>query len=327
MYPFFFCLKDAAHSNILQRTSLALPSLPTLLEDPKELEEEQEKGNNRESESKRKIKTEDSNLEKEKEIKCDEMLSDKLLNSLFPTNTVQPKLETEVEFEQQKTNSLEKEKEIKHNDKLAHKFLKRKEETKTNKQPHSLFPSMAGQPTKEPGTRLEQEKTSSIVKNQAVEWSHTVRELLEEDESGEEEEIKCIHILPQTLLETKGESICIPRSRYNAPKVAQEETDDLEKEKEIEQLRALAETLLERERNLEVQMLEYYGLKEQEEAMNEMENLLKTNSTEAKFLSLKVESLQEENERLKNQILELEKVTNKLDRNKEKIKMLKKRFV
>jgi hypothetical protein len=320
----YFFFKDEAHSNVLQRTSLALPSLPTLFEDPIVLDEAQEKGNNRESESKINIKTEkDGNWEKEKEIKCDEMLIDKLLNredktisnkpnSLFPTKTGQPKAETEVEVEQQKTNILEKEEEIKH--------------TKSNK-PHSLFPSKVGQPKKEPGTKHEQEKTSSIVKNQAVEWSHTVWDLLEEDESDEEEEIRYLHILPQTLLETKGESICIPRSRYAAPKVAQEETDDLEKEKEIEQLRALAETLLERERNLEVQMLEYYGLKEQEGAMKEMENLLKTNSTETKFLSLKVESLEEENEKLKNQILELEKVTNKLDRNKEKIKMLKKRFV
>lgn len=339
-------MKNEAYSNVLQRTSIALPSLPTMLEDLNELDEAQEKGNNKENESKTKIETEKySNLEKEKEIKCDQMVSDRLLegeeetvsnklNSLSPTKTGQPKGDTEEKVEQQKTNNLEEEeKVIKRTDVLAHRLLKGKKETKSNK-PHPLFSTKAGQPKKDPGTRLGQEKTSAKVKNQVTEWPHTlVRDLLEEDDSEEEEDIKCLHILPQTLLETKEETICIrppnteqTKNRFT-PKVEQNKDDDVEKEKEIERLRALAETLLERERDLEVQMLEYYGLKEQEEAMKEMENLLKTNSTEAKFLSLKVESLEEENERLKNQILELEKVTNKLDRNKEKIKKLKQRFV
>ncbi|KAF3324533.1 protein CHUP1 [Carex littledalei] len=330
---------DEGHSNVIQRTSIAPPSLPTLLEELEEHEEANEQENNIKSELQEKIETEDCNLEKEKEIKCDQMLSDKLLqeeeetitnktNSLFLTETGQPETETETKVEQ-KSIILEKELEIKGED-----------ENIPNKT-HFLFPTMAGQPKKESETKHEQEKTSVKGKNQGIEWPHMlVRDLLyeeeeeeeEEEDDEDEEEIKYLHVLPQTLLETKEEiiSICPPNTEepknHIKAKVELEENDDLEKEKEIERLRALAETLLERERGLEVQMLEYYGLKEQEEAMKEMENVLKTNCNEAKFLSLKVESLEEENVRLKNQILDLEKVTNKLDKNKEEIKMLKKRL-
>ena len=124
--------------NVLQRTSITPPSLPTLLEEPEEYVEADEQENNKKSEPKEKIETEDCNLEKEKEIKCEQMLSDKLLheeeetitnkpNSLFPTETGQPETETETKVEH-KSIILEKELEIKHTDMLAHKLLKGEDE-------------------------------------------------------------------------------------------------------------------------------------------------------------------------------------------------------
>ncbi|KAJ3671143.1 hypothetical protein LUZ60_008569 [Juncus effusus] len=118
---------------------------------------------------------------------------------------------------------------------------------------------------------------------------------------------------PKTELETKSET-------------EQQNIGLSEKEEEIERLRNLAQSLLDKERNLEMQMLEYYGLKEQEEAMREMVKELTVNSMETKYLTSKVESLEEENERLKRQILEMEKMREKLDSNKGKISTLKKRL-
>ncbi|KAE8699451.1 Detected protein of confused Function [Hibiscus syriacus] len=63
-------------------------------------------------------------------------------------------------------------------------------------------------------------------------------------------------------------------------------------EQEIKHLRNMVRTLRERERNLEVQLLEYYGLKEREAAVLELENQLKMNNMEAKLFTLKIASLQ-----------------------------------
>lgn len=101
---------------------------------------------------------------------------------------------------------------------------------------------------------------------------------------------------------------------------------DLEMEQEIMRLRNLVESLSQRQRELEMEMLENYGLKEREAATKELENRLKISSVEAKFLTLKVESLQDENQRLKNQILEFEGLKNKLESMKAKIKLLKKQL-
>lgn len=46
----------------------------------------------------------------------------------------------------------------------------------------------------------------------------------------------------------------------------------------------MVKNLKERERDLEIQLLEYYGLKEQESAVVELHNRLKINSMETSFL-------------------------------------------
>ncbi|KAK8551262.1 hypothetical protein V6N13_119735 [Hibiscus sabdariffa] len=97
------------------------------------------------------------------------------------------------------------------------------------------------------------------------------------------------------------------------------EKDDLEQE--IKRLRNMVRMLRERERNLEVQLLEYYGLKEQEAAVVELENQLKM---EAKLATLKIASLQSENRRLENQVADHAKVEAELKAAKSRIKVLKK---
>lgn len=96
--------------------------------------------------------------------------------------------------------------------------------------------------------------------------------------------------------------------------------------KEIKNLRNTVKTLKERERNLEIQLLEYYGLKEQQAAVMELQNRLKLNNLEAKLFTLKIEALQTDNKRLQTQMADYAKVVTDLEAAKAKIKALKKKL-
>nr|GEX40133.1 protein CHUP1, chloroplastic-like [Tanacetum cinerariifolium] len=77
--------------------------------------------------------------------------------------------------------------------------------------------------------------------------------------------------------------------------------------------------LKERESNMEIELLEYYGLKEQETAVMELQNRLKLNNMEAKIFTLKIESLEA-------QMADYRKCQADLEAARAKIKMLKKRL-
>ncbi|XP_061338836.1 protein CHUP1, chloroplastic-like isoform X2 [Gastrolobium bilobum] len=105
---------------------------------------------------------------------------------------------------------------------------------------------------------------------------------------------------------------------------ASHEKDDYEQE--IRQLRNMIRMLQERERSLEVQLLEYCGLREQETAVMELQNRLKISNMEAKMFHLKVETLQSENRRLEAQVADHAKVQAELETAKTKVKFLKKKI-
>ncbi|KAF3450669.1 hypothetical protein FNV43_RR06758 [Rhamnella rubrinervis] len=95
---------------------------------------------------------------------------------------------------------------------------------------------------------------------------------------------------------------------------------------EIRHLRNMVRMLREREKNLEVQLLEYYGLKEQETVVMELQNRLKINNMEGKLFTLKIESLQADNRRLEAQVADHAKVVAELEAARSKIKLLKKKL-
>ncbi|KAH0459800.1 hypothetical protein IEQ34_010463 [Dendrobium chrysotoxum] len=96
-------------------------------------------------------------------------------------------------------------------------------------------------------------------------------------------------------------------------------TDDFEindsavMEEEIRNLRKLVQSLQEREACLEMKLLEYHGLKEQEVSIKELQNRLKISATETKLLSLKIESLKVENEKLRAEALDYSRVASELE--------------
>ncbi|KAJ6427464.1 hypothetical protein OIU84_022960 [Salix udensis] len=102
--------------------------------------------------------------------------------------------------------------------------------------------------------------------------------------------------------------------------------EEVDYEQDIRHLKNMVRMLRERERNLEDQMLEFYGLKEQEAAVMELQNRLKISITEAKLLSLKIETLRADNRRLQAQVVDHAKVVAELDSARSKIKLLKKKL-
>ncbi|GAB4850359.1 hypothetical protein Ancab_029661 [Ancistrocladus abbreviatus] len=129
-----------------------------------------------------------------------------------------------------------------------------------------------------------------------------------------------------------GSSVSSQRREVKISKLNEEtlktrsSVDRDEYEQEIRNLENMVGLLREREHYLEIQLLEYYGLKEQEATLMELQNRLKLSSMEAKLFSIKIESLQADNRRLEAQAADYSKVMAELDAAKAKIKMLKKKL-
>ncbi|WVY99433.1 hypothetical protein V8G54_025503 [Vigna mungo] len=101
---------------------------------------------------------------------------------------------------------------------------------------------------------------------------------------------------------------------------ADPEKDDYEQE--VTELRNMIRMLQDREHSLEVQLLEYCGLREQETAVMELQNRLKASTVEVKMFNLKVKTLQSENLRLKEQVSDHAKVLAELESAKAQVKLL-----
>ncbi|KAK7402278.1 hypothetical protein VNO78_14414 [Psophocarpus tetragonolobus] len=97
-------------------------------------------------------------------------------------------------------------------------------------------------------------------------------------------------------------------------------------EHEVSQLRNMIRMLQDREQNLEVQLLEYCGIREQETAVMELQNRLKASTMEVKMFNLKVKTLQSENCRLKEQVADHATVLAELETAKTQVELLNKKI-
>lgn len=98
-------------------------------------------------------------------------------------------------------------------------------------------------------------------------------------------------------------------------------------DQEIEFLRNLVVSLSERERCLELQLFEYYGMEEQETAMRELESKLKINTMETKLYTMKIESLEADNRRLQALVSDYSsRVMSELESSRAKVKLLKRKL-
>lgn len=95
---------------------------------------------------------------------------------------------------------------------------------------------------------------------------------------------------------------------------------------ELQRLRSLVKELEEREVKLEGELLEYYGLKEQESDIVELQRQLKIKSVEIDMLNITINSLQSERKKLNDEIAQVAVAKKELDAARNKIKELQRQM-
>jgi myosin heavy subunit len=107
-----------------------------------------------------------------------------------------------------------------------------------------------------------------------------------------------------------------------APRVRVDVTND----HEIHKLRDLVRSLQEREKTLELQLLQCYNSRDQDATVKDLKNQLKINNVESNLYSLKIESLQSENQRLQKQLSESSKMLSELEATRAQCNQLKEKL-
>uniref|UniRef100_A0A2P2JA90 Uncharacterized protein n=1 Tax=Rhizophora mucronata TaxID=61149 RepID=A0A2P2JA90_RHIMU len=164
------------------------------------------------------------------------------------------------------------------------------------------------------------------------------------EENGEEEEVKLISsvfnqasvISPGTEDEdiTEFEKLIsgkieypLPGSNFEKPERDKiYESEMANNASELEHLRNLVKELEDREVKLEGELLEYYGLKEQESDIAELQRQLKIKTVEIDMLNIKISSLQAERKKLQEEIAQGGSVKKELDVARNKIKELQRQI-
>ncbi|KAL8518319.1 hypothetical protein ACS0TY_009620 [Phlomoides rotata] len=95
---------------------------------------------------------------------------------------------------------------------------------------------------------------------------------------------------------------------------------------ELERLRNLVQELEEREVKLEGELLEYYGLKEQESSIAELQKQLKIKTVEIDMLNITINSLQAERKKLQEEVSQGVNARKELEMARKKIKELQKQI-
>ncbi|KAF5751956.1 hypothetical protein HS088_TW02G00975 [Tripterygium wilfordii] len=104
------------------------------------------------------------------------------------------------------------------------------------------------------------------------------------------------------------------------------ETEMANNASELERLRNLVKELEEREVKLEGELLEYYGLKEQESDIAELQRQLKIKTVEIDMLNITINSLQAERKKLQEEISQGASAMKELDLARKKIKELQRQI-
>lgn len=191
---------------------------------------------------------------------------------------------------------------------------------------------------------FEQQQNQGKEKQQFTYPDDGLREKNREEEE-EEEEVKLISsifdrargsstntddedILPEFEDLLSGEiEYMLPIDKFDeAEKSKVYETEMADNARELERLRNLVLELQEREVKLEGELLEYYGLKEQESDFVELQRQLKIKRVEIDMLNITINSLQAERKKLQEQIAQSSYVKKELEVARNKIKELQRQI-
>ncbi|CAL0308006.1 unnamed protein product [Lupinus luteus] len=176
---------------------------------------------------------------------------------------------------------------------------------------------------------IKQHEDEVTEEEQVTSFTDVLRELDKEEEEEEKEEVKLIssiinrandydedEILPEFEDLLSGE-IEFPLPTDKAKKDKVNEIEMANNAIELQQLRQLVKEFEEREVKLEGELLEYYGLKEQESDVVELQRQLKIKTVEVDTLNVTINSLQAERKKLQEELKngankELEVARNKI---------------
>ncbi|KAI3452981.1 hypothetical protein Pfo_009644 [Paulownia fortunei] len=172
-----------------------------------------------------------------------------------------------------------------------------------------------------------------------------------EEEEDEKEEVKLINsivnpalsslsdfdfedeLLPEFESLLSGEiDFPLPTGKYDTAANIKAEEDEVYQSEmannasEQERLRNLVKELEEREVNLEGELLEYYGLKEQESSIAELQKQLKIKTVEIDMLNITINSLQAEGKKLQEEVSQGVVARKELETARKKIKELQKQI-
>lgn len=161
--------------------------------------------------------------------------------------------------------------------------------------------------------------------------------MLQGEEEEEKEEVKLISsiinrandfeddILPEFEDLLSGEiEFPIPPDKDEKDKVY--EIEMANNASELERLRQLVKELEEREVKLEGELLEYYGLKEQESDIVELQRQLKIKTVEIDMLNITINSLQAERKKLQEELTQGASAKKELEVARNKIKELQRQI-
>ena len=135
-------------------------------------------------------------------------------------------------------------------------------------------------------------------------------------EIGEDDDL-----LPDFERLLSGEmDILLPVDKFDLQSNTRYATDIANNESELLRLRNLVKELQEREEKLEGELLEYYGLKEQESDVAELQRQQKIKSVEIEMLQITINSLQAERKKLQEEVAQNSILKKELEAARNKIK-------
>jgi uncharacterized protein YPO0396 len=171
---------------------------------------------------------------------------------------------------------------------------------------------------------------------------HCSVHLFQGEKEEEEEEVKTISGIINSALSVDDDDddmfseiesllggeidIPIPSDRFDVKERSRYNAHMTNNAAEMERLRGLVRELEEREVKLEGELLEYYGLKEQETDVTELQKQLKIKTVEVDMLNITISSLQAERKKLQEDVVRGAAAKKELEASRTRIKELQRQI-
>lgn len=172
------------------------------------------------------------------------------------------------------------------------------------------------QEAKEEKEEEEEVKTISNLISAALQSNAAPTQLEDDDE-----------LLPEFESLLSGEiDFPLPDNKFDVKPTSQYDVEMANNAAEVERLQNLVKELEEREVKLEGELLEYYGLKEQETDFTELQKQLKIKTVEVDMLNITINSLQAERKKLQEEVAVGVAARKELEASRKKIKELQRQI-